>query len=86
MTIGKGKRPRDPNQFAKWIVDQSTSEGPSTEPEASMQAHNVPNNISEYMAKIGGKGRLETVSDTKRRKIAIKAAKTRWAKNKKQSK
>lgn len=22
--IGKGKRPRDPNQLAKWIVDQST--------------------------------------------------------------
>jgi hypothetical protein len=26
MTIGKGKRPRDPNQLAKWIVDQSTDE------------------------------------------------------------
>jgi hypothetical protein len=24
MTIGKGKRPRDPNQLAKWIVDRST--------------------------------------------------------------
>ena len=27
--IGKGKRPRDPNQLAKWIVDQSTSEDPA---------------------------------------------------------
>jgi hypothetical protein len=26
MTVGKGKRPRDPNQLAKWIVDRSTSE------------------------------------------------------------
>jgi hypothetical protein len=23
---GKGKRPRDPNQLAKWIVEQSTAE------------------------------------------------------------
>ena len=26
MTLGKGKRPRDPNQLAKWIVEQSTDE------------------------------------------------------------
>jgi hypothetical protein len=26
MTIGKGKRPRDPNQLAKWIVERSTNE------------------------------------------------------------
>jgi hypothetical protein len=28
MTVGKGKRPRDPNQLAKWIVDHSTGETP----------------------------------------------------------
>jgi hypothetical protein len=32
MTIGKGKRPRDPNQLAKWIVDMSTGEAPQPEP------------------------------------------------------
>jgi hypothetical protein len=26
MTVSKGKRPRDPNQLAKWIVDRSTNE------------------------------------------------------------
>jgi len=26
MNIGKHKRPRDPNQLAKWIVDRSTDE------------------------------------------------------------
>ena len=31
MTIGKGKRPRDPNQLAKWIVDRSTDETPAVE-------------------------------------------------------
>jgi hypothetical protein len=25
---GRGKRPRDPNELAKWIVDQSTSDIP----------------------------------------------------------
>jgi hypothetical protein len=31
MTVGKGKRPRDPNQLAKWIVDRSTDETPEPE-------------------------------------------------------
>ena len=31
MTIGKRKRPRDPNQLAKWIVDRSTDETPEPE-------------------------------------------------------
>ena len=26
MTVGKDKRPRDPNQLAKWIVDRSTGQ------------------------------------------------------------
>jgi hypothetical protein len=31
MTIGKGKRPRDPNQLAKWTVDVSTGQIPPPE-------------------------------------------------------
>jgi hypothetical protein len=92
MTIGKGKRARDPNQLAKWIVDQSTPEAPPSEPETSLQGGNVPTDVSEYMAKIGRKGgqiggkrRLDTMSKTKRRKIAQKAANARWAKQKKTS-
>ena len=56
MTVGKGKRPSDPNQLAKWIVEQST------EPP-------VPSDLSAYMAamgrkggKIGGKRRLVTMT------------------------
>jgi len=33
VTIGKGKRPRDPNQLAKWIVDRSTSDDPEPKQE-----------------------------------------------------
>ncbi len=31
MTIGKGKRPRDPNQLAKWTLDVSTGQIPAPE-------------------------------------------------------
>jgi len=33
MTIGKGKRPRDPNQLAAWTVAVSTGQIPAPEPE-----------------------------------------------------
>ncbi len=86
MTIGKGKRPRDPNQLAKWIVDRSTAE--------PIEEIIVPKNpappvdLSSYMAtigrkggQIGGKRRLKTMTKEQRRKVAAKAAKTRWAKH-----
>ena len=47
MAIGKGKRPTDPNQLAKWIVDRSTQEH---EPVA------VPADLSAYMSAMGRKG------------------------------
>ncbi len=83
--IGKGKRPRDPNQLAKWIVDQSTSEAPAEI--APAEAVAAPVNLSEYMAaigrkggQIGGKRRLKTMTKEQRRKVAAKAARARWKK------
>ena len=85
MTIGKGKRPLDPNQLAKWIVDQSTSETPA-QPEPA-PATVAPVNLSAYMAaigrkggRIGGKRRLKTMTKEQRSKVAAKAAKARWKK------
>lgn len=85
MTIGKGKRPRDPNQLAKWIVEQSTSETP---PPEEVQPP-PPVNLSEYMAaigrkggQIGGKRRLKTMTKEQRRKVAARAARARWKKTK----
>ena len=84
--IGKGKRPRDPNQLAKWIVDQSTGETPA-EPVAPVAS--TPVNLSEYMAaigrkggQIGGKRRLKTMTKEQRSRIAAKAARARWKKPK----
>jgi len=91
MTLGKGKRPRDANQLAKWVIDQSTSEGSVPEPaspsSAALPGPAAPPSISAYMAamgrkggQIGGKRRLVTMTAEQRRKAAAKAAKARWGK------
>jgi hypothetical protein len=84
MTIGKGKRPRDPNQLAKWLVDSSTSEASPSPPLPSASS------LSAYMAamgrkggQIGGKRRLLTMTPEARRAAAAKAAKARWSKKEK---
>lgn len=86
--IPKGKRPRDPNQLAKWIVDQSTSEAsPDMEHEHAPDSAPAPVNLSEYMAaigrkggQIGGKRRMKTMTAEQRKKVAAKAARARWKK------
>ena len=82
MTVGKGKRPRDPNQLAKWLVDSSTSDTPLPYSPAALPA--APS-LSAYMAamgrkggQIGGKRRLVTMTAAQRKKAAVKAAKARW--------
>jgi hypothetical protein len=84
MTIGKGKRPRDPNQLAKWIVEQSTTEQVTEMP---VQA---PPDLSAYMSAmgrkggmVGGKRRMVTMTPEARKKAAAKAAQARWEKAKK---
>jgi hypothetical protein len=81
MTVGKGKRPRDPNQLAKWIVEQSTGEPAPAPP--------PPTGLSAYMAAmgrkggmVGGKRRLVTMTAAQRKKVAAKAAAVRWDKKK----
>jgi len=90
MTVGKGKRPRDPNQLAKWVVDHSTDETPEAEhtsEPATSSSSTIPPHLSEYMAaigrkggQIGGKRRLKTMSKAQRQRVAAKAARTRWKK------
>ena len=91
MTVGKGKRPRDPNQLAKWIVDQSTGNA-SDDPVETILDNTAPPpspaTISEYMrtigrkgGQIGGKRRLKTMTKAERQRVAAKAARTRWKKS-----
>jgi hypothetical protein len=78
--IKHSKRPRDVNQIAHHLVEQSTAQ-----PEP--QTPTVTASISEYMAaigrkggKIGGKRRLSTLTEKDRHDIASAAAKARWTK------
>jgi hypothetical protein len=90
MTIGKGKRPRDPNQHAAWTVAVSTGQIPLPEaPQPKLERSPVS---PEYMAsigrkggQIGGKRRLTTMTAEQRQKVARKAAKARWKQAKKSS-
>ena len=87
MTIGKGKRPRDPNQLAKWIVEHSTSDTPEPQ-EVQPPTVTAPPDLSAYMAaigrkggQIGGKRRLKTMTKEQRRKVAVRAARALWKKH-----
>jgi hypothetical protein len=70
------KRPRDPNQLAKLVVDMAT--GGATE------THRPKNPAAVELGRTGGlkggKARAEKLSPKRRRAIAKKAAQSRWAK------
>jgi hypothetical protein len=81
----QAKRPRDVNQWARQIVEESTHLDEIAPPEAAEPIPPSTAQISAYMAKmgskggkIGGKRRLETMSARKRSAIARKAAESRW--------
>ena len=87
MTIGKGKRPRDPNQLAKWTMEVSTGQVSEPEEAHPPEAITPPVDLSQYMAaigrkggQIGGKRRLKTMTKEQRSRVAKKAARARWKK------
>ncbi len=83
--VKQPKRPTDFNQIAHYLVEVTTEE-PDDKPPPP------PSGLSEYMAAIGrkggkkgGKARLKTMSKEERRNAAAKAAKARWAKQKRKN-
>jgi hypothetical protein len=73
----KPKRPRDPNQLGKLIVDLSVGEADDSK--------NMPDNIGKdpaamALGKKGGQARAKNLTAKKRVEIARKAAKVRWSK------
>jgi hypothetical protein len=82
--ISRPKRPKDVNQRAHALVDESTESG-----ETDPNTNTLPSReqISLLMAvmgrkggKIGGKRRLQTMTPSARRRAARKAARVRWSK------
>jgi hypothetical protein len=74
--------PRDINQWARHMVEQSTAS--ETEPTATAPAID-PTALSAYMSALGRKGgkasgerRMQNLSEQQRRDIASRAARARW--------
>ena len=66
------KRPRDPNQLAKLIVDIATGEAENIKP-------SVPREAQRKGGLKGGKARAKTLPPAKRKEIARRAARARWS-------
>ena len=70
------KRPSDPNQLAKSIVDQATQE------DASNGKVHEKNPAAVALGRLGGlkggKARASKLTSEERREIARKAARVRW--------
>ncbi len=69
--------PKDTNELAKYILDTTTGETEKIEPPKKNPAAVA---LAALGASKGGKARADKLSSKKRRAIARKAAKTRWAK------
>ena len=71
------KRPRDPNQLAKLIVDLATGEREELSPKENPAAE-----LGRVGGLKGGKSRAEALTPERRSEIARRAADTRWSRNK----
>jgi hypothetical protein len=69
------KRPRDPNQLAKSIIDIATGQKPDRGPTPEEQGKDP---AAVAMGKKGGKARASSMTADRRAEIARKAAQKRW--------
>jgi hypothetical protein len=76
VTIGKGKRPRDTNQLAKFIVDITTGARDIPSDNAGKDPDAV--SLGRLGGIKGGKARAKKLTPSQRRDIAKRAANARW--------
>ena len=69
------KRPHDPNQLAKFIVDAATGEVEDAQPVSTPAAEH-----GRRGGQLGSKARANALAPNERQEIARKAGKARWAK------
>lgn len=72
--VKRPKRPRDPNQLGKLIVDLSVGEASEAEPIQDSPAVE----FARQGGLKGGKARAATLTAARRHEIAVLAAKRRW--------
>lgn len=70
------KRPRDPNQLGKLIVDLATGEATEDRPEAPTPAQE----FARSGGLKGGRARADALTPERRKEIAKRAAIKRWDK------
>ena len=75
MAPKRPKRPRDPNQLGKLIVDLSIGAAAETAPVSD----NPATEFARQGGLKGGKARAAKLGPKRRTEIAKKAAQTRWA-------
>lgn len=77
MTAQRPKRPRDPNQLAKLIIDMATGEAPK-----DASADDGKNPAAVALGRLGGlkggKARAASLTKKRRHEIAKIAARSRW--------
>ena len=73
------KRPRDPNQLAKLIVDIAIGDAADT---VSPKMRNTTKRRGRAGGLKGGPARAKVLSQEQKRAVATKAAQTRWASQK----
>ncbi|MGH3056367.1 MAG: hypothetical protein ACRDL7_15440 [Gaiellaceae bacterium] len=71
------KRPRDPNELAKRLVDEATGEEPKYDPDDGKDPAAVA--LGRKGGLKGGKARAANMSPEERREAARKAARARWS-------
>lgn len=69
------KRPRDPNQLAKSIIDIATGEKPDRDPTPEEEGKDP---AAVALGKKGGKARADAMTPERRAEIAKRAAEGRW--------
>lgn len=73
------KRPRDPAQLAKMMIDIASGEVEDREPEPSSEGKDAAAvSLGRRGGLKGGKARAASMSPKRRAEIARKAAKARW--------
>ena len=72
------KRPRDPNQLGKLIIDIATGQVEDRPPTPEEQGKDP---AAGALGKKGGASRASNLSQARRKEIAQKAAEIRWKKD-----
>jgi len=73
------KRPTDPNELARQVVDEATGEAPPFDPDAGKDPAAVA--LGRKGGLKGGKARAAKMTPEERSEAARKAARARWGKS-----